>query len=80
MKKVWIACTDGYKSCYTEFGKVYDYDSDAISVKAIFDSELHCRRYCMENNFKCKEFNLRVAEEEVECGDEPILTWPEGVR
>ena len=70
MKTIWIAYTDGYKSCYEEFGKTYAYKSDAISIKGIFDTELGCRRFCMEtgDNYKCKEFNVRLAEEE-ECGD-----------
>lgn len=74
MKKVWIACIDGYKDCYKEFGKTYSCDSDAILVKRIFDSELCCRRYCMEHGYKCKEFDLDLAEEKVGYGEPPILT------
>lgn len=78
MKKIWIAYTDGYKSCYEEFDRTYAYESDAISIKGVFDSELHCLRHCLENNYKCKEFNVWEAEEN-KC-EEPVLTWPEGVR
>lgn len=61
MNKVWIAYTDGY---YSQWGIE---DKSAINIKGIFDTELTCRRFCMENdnNLKCKNFQVRIQEEEV---------------
>lgn len=66
--KIWIAYTDGY---YTQWGSHYTNSKDAISIKGIFDTELGCRKFCMEtnSNYKCKEFHVKLAEEEIECGD-----------
>lgn len=64
MKEVWIAYTDGpYGRDYSGSG----YPSTSIEIKSIFDTELGCRRFCMENdnNLKCKNFKVRVQEEEV---------------
>lgn len=64
MKEVWVAYTDGY---YSQWGSGYVDDKDVINIKGIFDTELTCRRFCMENNnnFKCKKFQVRIQEEEV---------------
>lgn len=79
MKKVWVAYTDSYENCHKELGKIYSYASDAIHLKGIFDSELYCRRYCMEHNCKCKAFDLHAVEEEPDCGESSILTCVEEV-
>lgn len=82
MKYVWIAYTDGYKSCYEEFGKTYSDTSDAISIKGVFDTEVGCRRFCIESDssYKCKKYYVCLEAKEIEEDDTPCLTWEEGVK